>query len=201
MYLIIYLVNVISNHPPVLFISLSSVLFSLLYLSFICKTASNKYIVLITDEGLMNAFEKPILNSVDHSGASNSSGHVNNSLAAANSVSTVTSESNQTIPPAPSPVTSGQNIGIPLPPLPSANLVNSNQKVIPGSEPPKVLMNGPSSAGAPSLLKDSSDSTIPLTSLKSMAQQVVDEKGLGLSSESSQAPTSQPSVVPPTSKC
>lgn len=152
------------------------------------------------DEGLMNAFgEKPILNSVDHSGASNSSAHVNSSLAAANSVSTVTSESNQTIPPAPSPVTSVQP---PVPSLPSGNLVNSNQKVIPGSEPPKVLMNGPSSAGAPSLLKQASSDDSPsisMTSLKSIAQQAVDSAGLASSSDSSQPPSSQSSVVPPAS--
>jgi len=140
-----------------------------------------------------NNIEKILSNSFDHSGASSSIGSNSSSLSsssaspAASSTSSVTSTPLAASAPSPaSPPTSHHNNISPMAGSASTPtpLLQSLQNSLPVMEP---LMNGPSSAAITILQKANSDS---LTSLKSMAQQVVENSGLtnsddGLSSSQS----------------
>ncbi|KAI0220342.1 CCR4-NOT transcription complex subunit 3 [Lamellibrachia satsuma] len=171
--------------------------------------------------------DKPLLNSIDHSTPSSSSNNssgltlnvhsrpfytqASSSLPMSSlSISSSSSSSSNSQSPvvlgtmAPSPVSSSSVVTVTPP---------SQQQLVPQhssatsiadstSQPPvtplnesKVIMNGPTSAGAP-------ESKSPvLTSLKSMAQQVVKEAGL--TEQTEEVPTSQESTttIIPTSEC
>lgn len=115
--------------------------------------------------------DKTVTNSVDHLGAS--SCLVNNTSATVTSESSSPSGLSPAIPPAPTQAPHSNSSGI-IAQLPSVPVSSSTLTV---ADSYKVIMNGPTSVGT-SLLKVSSSSNSSSMTLKSMAQQAVQDAGL-----------------------